>query len=93
MIVVKLEMWPHGDETKKRELGRTYIFNDGTGSVTRGNYEARVCRKNKFEVKTEDLRPGTGFARKGQVTNYPRMSYNVWRLILRALRSCFPEES
>lgn len=31
-------------------------------------------------------------ARTGHVGDYPRLSYNVWRLIIRALRSAFPEE-
>jgi hypothetical protein len=31
-------------------------------------------------------------ARVGEVLDYPRLSYNVWRLVCRAVRSCFPEE-
>jgi len=91
MIVVKLEMWPHGREDKKYEIGRTYIYNAG-GSHERGDYEARVCRKGNYDYELEDLRSGKGFTRKGSVTDYPRLSHNVWRLIIRALRACFPEE-
>lgn len=91
MIVVKVEMWPHGDEAKKREIGRTYIYNAG-GGLKRGNYEARVCRKGKTAYKLEDLRSGKGFTRTGRVENYPRLSYNIWRLVIQALRACFPEE-
>lgn len=40
MIVVKLEMWPKGDESRKYELGRTYIYNAG-GTTKRGDYEVR----------------------------------------------------
>jgi len=92
MIVVKIEMWPKGDESKAREIGRTYIYNSG-GSLTRSNYEARVCRKAKtFVHEPRKVVSGEGFARKGSVTDYPRLSYNVWRLIIRALLACFPEE-
>lgn len=91
MIVVKIEMWPKGDESKKREIGRTYIYNAG-GSLTRGDYEVRVCRKNSFETTGERLRTGRGFTRTARVEDYPRLSYNVWRLISRALRAAFPEE-
>lgn len=93
MLVLKLEMWPHGDETRKREIGRTYIYNDGQGSARRGNYEVRVCRKDKYGTNLDDLRNGKGFTRTGRVEDYPRLSYNVWRLIARALKSAFPEEA
>jgi len=92
MIVVKIEMWPKGNESKAREIGRSYIYNNG-GSMTRGNYEARVCRKaKKFKHEPRKVISGEGFARTGSVSNYPRLSYNIWRLVLQALRSCFPEE-
>lgn len=91
MIVLKIEMWPHGNEDKKREIGRTYIYNAG-GTAKRGDYEARVCRKGKTKFKLEDLRSGKGFTRTGRVENYPRLTYNVWRLAIKALRACFPEE-
>jgi len=84
MIVVKIEMWPLGFESKARELGRMYITNDGTGHEKRGNYNVAVCRKGSTDKKSP--------LRTGRVEDYPRLSYNVWRLILRALRSSFPEE-
>jgi len=92
MIVVKVEMWPKGDESKAYEIGRTYIYNAG-GSLIRGDYEARVCRKAKtFVYEPRKVVSGDGFSRTGRVEGYPRLSYNIWRLVLRALRACFPEE-
>lgn len=93
MIVVKLEMWPKGDESRKYELGRTYIYNDGTGGGKRGNYEVRVCRKNKegYDLTSREISAGEKCTRKARLENWPRNSYNVWRLILQALRSAFPE--
>jgi hypothetical protein len=92
VIVVKVEMWPKGNESKAREIGRTYIYNDG-GSLRRGNYEARVCRRaKKFVHEPRKVLSGEGFARTGRVEDYPRLSYNIWRLVIRALRACFPEE-
>lgn len=98
MLVVKLELWPHGDEKRKREIGRTYIANVG-GSVSRGEYVAAVCRRGRHEVP-RDLYAMAGSTetngpratRVGHVHDYPRLAYNVWRLVVRALRSCFPEE-
>ena len=91
MIVVKIEMWPKGSEEKRYELGRTYIYNCG-GDARRGDYQVRVCRKGDFEPEARRIVAGEGFTRTGEVRNYPRLSYNVWRLVSRALRSAFPEE-
>ena len=89
MLVVKIEMWPYGDGSKAREIGRTYIANVG-GNSKKGDYEVAVCRRGTTECpfSTDDIKA----SRTGQVTNYPRLSYNVWRLIVRSLRSAFPEE-
>lgn len=39
MLVVKVEIWPHGDEKAARELGRAEIGNVGGDEVT-GVYRA-----------------------------------------------------
>ena len=83
MIVVKVEL--HSSVTLEvTELGRTVIYNDGTGTGARGNYWANVCRRGS----TDYTKP----TRVGRVVAYPRTAYNVWRLVIRALRSAFPEE-
>lgn len=88
MLVIKIEL--HSAVTGKvKPLGQAIIINDGTGEPGRGNYEVRVGHgrdaKSLAKVYT---RP----ARKGRVENYPRLSYSVWRLVIRALRAAFPEE-
>jgi len=97
MIVVKIEL--HSAITGRvSEIGRMLICNDGAGSADRGDYSVQVLRRKD--------RPGgiseyvTGIAagsepvtRTAEVKNYPRQSYNVWRLVLRALRGAFPEET
>lgn len=86
MLVVKIEL--HSAITGKiTEIGRTYIWNDGTVARNdRGNYGVAVCKKGRFTW------PLTNALRTGAVKDYPRLSYNVWRLIIRALLSAFPEE-
>ena len=84
-------MWPGGDESRRYELGRSYLYNDGDGTAARGNYEVRVCRKGKHDVTQRQLVAGDGFTRTARVENWPRKSYNIWLLILRALRKAFPE--
>lgn len=92
MIVVKLEMWPYGDESRKYDLGRTYIANVG-GDAERGEYDAAVCRRGTTAVPSPVDPDGPKPTRSSHVSNYPRLAYNVWRLIIRALLGAFPEEA
>ncbi len=82
MIVIKIELWPKGFESKARELGRMYVTNTGgQHDDNRGNYHVRLFRKGSNKVQ-----------REGHVDNFPRKSYSVWRLVSRAIKSVFPEE-
>ena len=90
MIVVKIEL--HSAITGKvEEIGRTIIHNVGTTKDgKRGWYKVAVGRKkadtfNSAEVLMNPIRTG-------EVDDYPRLSYNVWRLVIRSLLSAFPEE-
>ncbi|UAT28866.1 hypothetical protein PP753_gp27 [Dinoroseobacter phage vB_DshP-R7L] len=87
MLVLKLEL--HSARTGEiTEIGRTIIANVG-GTSEKGNYVCKVARKrNEFTNKDTWYEP----LRTGDVKNYPRLSYNVWRLVIRALLSAFPEE-
>lgn len=91
MITVKIEMWPGGSEKCKREIGRMYIANVG-GTADRGDYMAAVCRRGSVVVPQPINPKGPKPTRSGSVLNYPRLAYNVWRLVCRALRDAFPEE-
>ena len=90
MLVLKLEL--HNANTGEiSEIGRTIIANVG-GTPKRGDYIVRVARRLQNGMfGNDDIRLNP--ARIGEVTNYPRLSYNVWRLVIRALRSAFPEEN
>lgn len=88
MIVVKIEMWPGGSEPKSFEIGRMYIYNV-THCAPRSDYEGFVCRRGVFGPFIKAMDKAT---RRLKVESYPRSSYNVWRLIARAILSAFPEE-
>jgi hypothetical protein len=75
MIVIRVELWPHGDQSRAVELGGARIFNDGTGSPTRGNYHATIFNRG-----------GKVFWKSGRVEGSPRKRLGVWDLIFRALR-------
>jgi hypothetical protein len=89
MIVVRVEL--HGAVSKRVTLlGAMVIANDGSSQVAgRGNYDVRVARKTDAADLGKALRDPL---RRGRVERYPRLSYNVWRLVLRALAAAFPEE-
>lgn len=64
-----------------REIANMIIYNDVSGTPTRGNYGARVYRQGDSYFKKGIVR------RTGTVRNYPRMSKHVWNLVARMLKS------
>lgn len=86
MLVISIEL--HSARTGERKLlGQTIIHNVG-GTHTSGDYEVEVGHKNDVgnlrKIHTKPLR-------KGQVFGHPRLSANVWTLVLKGLSSAFPE--
>lgn len=90
MIVLKLEM--HSARTGEvYEIGRAIIANTG-GTTERGNYVCKVGRRQPDGTDYDNRKVWSKPQREGAVEDYPRLSYNVWRLVIRALKSAFPEE-
>ena len=87
MIVIKIEMWPKGDETAKRDLGSAVITNDLTGTALRGNYHVRLLRKGADHSK----RLGTVWKR-GRVIGFKRKR-GPFDLLLQALQNTIGEKS
>ncbi len=80
MLVIKIELWPFGDESKKRDLGTARIINDGTGDLKTGNYTIQLLKGAEYSS-----RPGTLY-KKGRVRNYPR-ALGPWPLLMRGIMS------
>ncbi len=74
MLVVKVELWPHGQESQARTLGTIRIANDGTGTPRRGNYDYAMRGGRHRMMKT------------GRITDYARQAYNPWELVRRILQ-------
>ena len=72
MIRVTIELLPFGDVSKAKKLSEIHIANDGSGSSDRGNYMARIHPEQKYTPKV--------------VTDYPRNSYHVNRLLYLVLK-------
>jgi hypothetical protein len=73
MIVVTVELWPHGESEGKELLGVARIVNIGTGTPARGNYIFQLYRKKKVAWFT------------GYVHDFPRQQLSVWDLVYRIL--------
>lgn len=81
MIVIKVELWPLGDETRKKDLGTAHISNDGTGSDGTGNYKVRLLKGALYSKK-----PGTLW-KSGSVKGFDRKRDTPWRLVMLGIAS------
>lgn len=89
--MIKIELWGAVSRTTK-EIGRMYIANVG-GTDDLGDYDVAVCRRGTTKCPSPVHSAGPSPTRVGQVLGYPRLRYNIWHLVVRALKSAFPEES
>lgn len=80
MIVVKLEIWPYGVEANARSLGKIEVHNDGTGSISRGNYLYKL-RGQKSRLMS-----------RGEIKDYARNAQHPWNLIRRILKDWRDED-
>jgi len=82
VIVIKVELWPSGDESRKRDLGTAHIFNmSDLANVSR--YGVRLLKGAHYSS-----RPGTLY-KEGTVEAFPRADkrWGPWELIALALES------
>jgi hypothetical protein len=77
MVVVKIEIWPHGDESKAREIGRAKIANDNSGTSALGNYEIELSHSGAYAG-----RPGVW--KRGRLSGFFRRS-SPYHLVMLAL--------
>lgn len=79
MLMVRVQVWPGGDEARAFDVATMRIVNVG-GGLSQGTYE----------VETEGEATLAGeliAARKGMVHAHLRQRLPVWTLVSRALRS------
>ena len=67
MVVIKVELWPHGKQEGKRELAHMVIANTGQGTADEGEYLCTM--KAEYGV------------RKGKMVRFRRRSQSVWSLV------------
>lgn len=79
MIVIKIEIWPHGDMSKARILGVGTIANTGQGTNQVGQYEAFF----------DSMGPGGSQHREAVVRHFKRQEKDAWELLYLALKKVF----
>jgi hypothetical protein len=87
MIVVTVELWRYGNPDDRETLGVGVIYNDATGSETRGNYKFYLS-KRRIDILAfaKSLRqPGRSVWKSGEVTDFPRKRLLAWDLLSRCL--------
>lgn len=80
MIVVRVELWPKGDQQRARLLGLMRIANDGSGSEALGNYHVTIDKSPEYAKRP-------GIYRRGRVQGF-RRRLGPWPLLQAALTAC-----
>lgn len=75
MIVVRVELWPGGDEKAAREIGSAYIWN-ASNLAEISDYGFRLTHRKEGADREE--------VSEGVVIRHPRYE-GVWRLIRRVI--------
>jgi len=84
MIVCHIEVWPFGDESKKRSVGRVEIGNVG-GDEQRGDYQVKLFKSPAY-TKSGAAEDAKKVWKRGFVENFPRLRLGPYDLLYRALR-------
>lgn len=75
MLKITIELYPLGFEKNKSTLGEMYIYNDGTGTSTNGNYKYKIFKKNSNKT----------IWKSGEIKNFNRKTSSAWDLLYLAL--------
>lgn len=80
MIVLRMELWPHGNEAEKETVATATIVNDGSGSPTVANYDVELFN-------------GKRLWKKCRVENFPRKKLLGWDVLCRAMAQMLGERN
>lgn len=85
MVVVRIELWPHGDQQKSKTIGVMTITNNGTGTGTTefGNY---LVSLGHAAGAPEHLKKKRSCYKIGKLTGFMR-SLSPYHLVIRAIKA------
>ncbi len=79
MLVIRIEIWPHGDMSKARILGVGTIANTGQGTNEVGRYRAFF----------DSAGPDGSQHREACIGHFKRQEKDSWELLYLALKKVF----
>jgi hypothetical protein len=83
MLIIRIELWPFGDEDRKKEIARMRIYNDGFGNLNYGHYVGEIW----YGDSTKELdyaQANNNVKKQSIVKNWPR-ELHVWNLVQQML--------
>ena len=83
MLIIRVELWPHGSAIGKKEIARMRIYNDGTGQHLVGNYVGETWSGESTEMLDES-QANSKVSRRNIVMDWPR-ALHVWNLVQQML--------
>ena len=75
MLVITIELWPHGNEKEKKHLGTAWIVNNLKGTLESGDYVVELSKWGRPNEKWKT----------GHLVGFPRLKLGPWDLLYRAL--------
>lgn len=81
MLVLKIELWPHGDRKRSKVIATGIIVNDGTGDLKTGNYDCIFADGPDYLDSLD--------AKMVRVEGFERTKKSVWQLVYNALTARF----
>lgn len=79
MLKITIELIPWGIESQAKTIGQMKIWNDATGTKSRGNYKFRIFRKNSTSAVWK----------YGEIKDFKRQIDGAWKLLFLCLRDVF----
>lgn len=80
MLVVIIEIWPGGDEQRKRRLGVATIVNDGKGTEEIANYQFEIFKGPELGSRNRSV------WKRGKIQGFARRMLGPWDLLYRGLK-------
>lgn len=90
MIAIKVEIWPFGDKTKARTIGRMYIVNDGTADSGKGNYRVKITQGDEPELSGGYEFNTLPTPLEGRILDHERR-LGFWPIVYRAISFILPD--
>lgn len=75
MLRITVELLPYGREDLKECLGIAKIWNDGTGTLYKGNYKSTFSQRGRLNRIWKTC----------EIKDFPRQRLGIWDLLYRSL--------